>query len=78
MRRVSALLLVLVLLGGTIAYACPPKEEIVAFNVNSLKYHCLTCSSALACTRSCIKIPRSEARKRGGVACKHCGGTCGS
>ena len=56
--------------------AAAKKEETVAFNVESLKYHCLTCSSARACTKNCIEIPLSEAEKRGGVPCKRCGGTC--
>jgi hypothetical protein len=51
-------------------------EERVAFNVESRKYHCLTCRHALACTKSCIEISLSEAKRRGGVPCKVCGGKC--
>ncbi len=51
-------------------------EETVAFNTRSHKYHCLTCPAALRCTVHCIKIPKSDAVKRGGVPCKVCGGSC--
>jgi hypothetical protein len=56
--------------------AAPKREEIVAFNTKSYKYHCLDCRSAKACTKNCIEITISEAKKRHGVACKVCGGTC--
>jgi hypothetical protein len=49
----------------------------VAFNTESKKYHCLDCEWARRCTMNCIRISLSEARRRGGVACKVCGGTCG-
>jgi hypothetical protein len=49
--------------------------EMVAFNTSSRKYHCLTCSSALRCTKNCITIPLSEARQRGSP-CGTCGGSC--
>lgn len=54
----------------------PAAEEIVSFNVHSLKYHCQTCTWAKRCTRNCISIPLSEAKRRGGVPCKVCGGSC--
>lgn len=41
-------------------------EHQVIFNVKTLKYHCPTCSAAKRCTKM----------KRGGVACKICGGAC--
>ena len=53
------------------------KDEIVAFNTKSLIYHCLTCKWAKKCTKNCINIKKSKARKRGGLPCKVCGGTCG-
>lgn len=52
-------------------------EETVYFNVQSKKFHCLSCQWAKRCTRNCVKVSRSEALRRGGVACKVCGGTCG-
>jgi hypothetical protein len=52
-------------------------EEQVAFNVESKKYHCLECRHAKACTRNCIVVPLPEAKRRGGVPCKVCGGSCG-
>jgi hypothetical protein len=48
----------------------------VSFNTNTLKYHCPSCTWAKRCTKNCIKIKLSEAKERGGVACKSCGGTC--
>ena len=52
-------------------------EEQVAFNVESKKYHCLDCRHAKACTKNCVVISLSEAKRRGGVPCKVCGGSCG-
>ena len=71
-RRAAVCLLLLLALS-----AGGDSDEIVSFNVNSLKYHCVTCAHARRCTRSCIEVRRSVARARGGVACKHCGGSCG-
>lgn len=50
--------------------------DIVTFNVKTLKIHCPSCSAARRCTKSCVDIPRADAIKRGGVACKLCGGVC--
>ncbi len=79
MRRLAATALVLglvlalstALIGGTAT-----REETVAFNVETKKYHCLDCRWAIKCTRNCVQVPISEARRRGGVACKVCGGSC--
>ncbi|HET7435292.1 MAG TPA: hypothetical protein VFN10_11340 [Thermoanaerobaculia bacterium] len=78
MRRATALLLVCLVASSAIGQTAPPpaEEEIVAFNIRSAKYHCLQCSAARACTHYCIEIKRSEAKARGGVACKLCAGTC--
>lgn len=51
-------------------------SEKVAFNTNSLKYHCPSCSAAKRCTVNCITVTRAEAKRRGGVPCKICGGRC--
>jgi hypothetical protein len=72
-RRSSAILL-LVLVAISATPALP--EEIVAFNVETHKYHCLECRWAIACTKNCINLPVSEAKRRGGVPCKVCGGSC--
>ncbi len=63
---------------GAVILAAPTlrAEEIVAFNTQTHKYHCLTCTWAIRCTVHCIKVSRSDAVKRGGVACKVCGGSC--
>lgn len=54
----------------TISSAC--FAEIVSFNVQSHKIHNLGCRYANC--KNCIKIERQQAVKKGGVACKVCGG----
>ncbi len=51
-------------------------DEIVMFNIKSLKYHCPSCRWAIKCTKNCIRITKIEAIKRGGIPCKVCGGSC--
>ena len=84
-KQVVLVMLVLALLSFSIASiaipASPPAgaaqaEEMVAFNTKTFKYHCLSCQWAIKCTRNCITIPVSEAKQRGGIPCKVCGGTC--
>lgn len=58
----------------THVFARSIQDALVAFNVESKKVHKLSCPSARQCTVNCITIRRSEARERGGVACKRCGG----
>ena len=58
------------------AAAASRSEDTVSFNKNTLKFHCPSCSAARRCTANCISISRSEAKKRGGIACKICGGSC--
>lgn len=53
-----------------LANAC--LAEIVSFNVRSHKYHNSACRY-FNC-KSCIKIEKKEAIKRGGIPCKVCGG----
>lgn len=75
LRRASmALVLLSVVLA--LSLAAGAEDETVAFNVESKKYHCLKCRWAIACTKNCIEIPRSEAKRRKGVACKVCWGSC--
>ena len=73
-RRLVALSLAFLFLLTAVALHA---EEKVAFNVESRKYHCLECRHAKACTKNCIVIPLSEAKRRGGVPCKVCRGSCG-
>ena len=54
----------------------PSKEETVVLNSKSLVYHCRTCKWALKCTKNCVTVTRSEAKRRGGKPCKDCGGDC--
>jgi|GEM_PF-603922 len=53
-----------------------PVDGKVYFNTETLKYHCPTCRWAVRCTKNCISITLEEAKRRGGVACKVCGGSC--
>lgn len=69
MRRLLLVFLLLLLLVGSANYK-------VVFNLHTHKYHCPACSSARACTRSCIETTLSYALEHGGVACKRCGGRC--
>ncbi len=48
--------------------------ETVYFNLQSLKYHKLNCAYAKKCTKNCVKIEKQEAKSKGGVPCKVCGG----
>lgn len=87
MRRILIIAVLLITtLGITSAYTAAFAHDetisiaatdlIVTFNTQSKKYHCPTCSAARHCTRNCVNITRSEAQRRGGVACKRCKGTC--
>lgn len=66
--------------GGSISGSCAgsvlaaSQRDIVDFNTQSLKYHDPDCIWAKRCTVHCIKITRAEAKKRGGIPCKVCGG----
>ena len=48
--------------------------ETVIFNTKTGKIHKPSCPSAKSCTVNCIKIDKKEAKSRGGVPCKRCGG----
>lgn len=48
--------------------------ETVVYNVKTGKYHKPSCQAAVKCTINCIKIEKSQAKQKGGVACKLCGG----
>lgn len=48
--------------------------ETVVFNVKTHKYHAMGCKYAIKCTVNCIKIEKQQAKARGGVPCKVCGG----
>lgn len=75
-RRHIGIIVAVLLLALPFSAVLSGAEEKVAFNVESKKYHCLTCRSAIACTKNCIKVSRSEAKRRGGIPCKNCGGSC--
>lgn len=51
-------------------------ECIVFFNTQSLKYHNFNCKWALKCTKNCIDIEVSKAKKAGGIPCEVCKGSC--
>jgi hypothetical protein len=59
-----------------LAIQLPAAADDVVFNKSSLKYHCPTCVAAIRCTKNCVSIPRDEAIRRGGVACKICNAKC--
>lgn len=48
--------------------------ETVVFNTKTHKYHKPTCTAAIKCTVNCIKIDKQQAKAKGGVPCKICGG----
>jgi len=63
----SALLVVFFLSGAAFS-------QTVVYNVKTGKYHKPSCQAAIKCTKNCIKIEKSQAKQRGGVPCKICGG----
>jgi hypothetical protein len=67
---ITLLLLVSVPLAKTETHADPD----VVFNTQSLIYHRASCSSARRCTKNCVVVKLSEAKERGGRACRICGG----
>ena len=46
----------------------------VAYNTQKHIWHSPSCEWAKRCTKNCIHIDSSEAKKRGGRPCKVCGG----
>ena len=58
---------------GLVAQSKTGDPEVV-FNTQSLIYHRASCTSARRCTKNCVTIRLSEAQKRGGRACRICGG----
>ena len=76
-RRYVAIIVAALLLALTFSVVLSGAEEKVAFNVETKKYHCLSCRSAIACTKNCVEVSQSEAKRRGGIPCKNCGGSCG-
>ena len=70
MKKLFSLVLVLFLFLSVNAVLA----EIVMCNTKTGKIHKLSCPSAKSCTVNCIKIDKKEAKARGGVACKKCGG----
>ena len=55
-------------------FMAPVYAETVVYNTNTGKYHKPTCKWAKKCTVNCIKIDKKQAKARGGVPCKVCGG----
>ena len=48
--------------------------EDVFYNKKTHKYHNMYCRYVQKCTVNCIKIDKKEAKRRGGIPCKVCGG----
>jgi hypothetical protein len=59
---------------GLTAQTRSSSDPDAVFNVQSKIYHQAACASARRCTKNCVVIKLSEARKRGGRACLICGG----
>jgi len=49
-------------------------DSPVMFNVQTHKYYHPSCVWAQRCTKNCVLVTKAEAVRRGGVACKVCGG----
>ncbi len=76
LRFAAVMVSVLALCASAIvtAQAERPSDPEVVFNTSSLIYHRASCSAARRCTRNCVTTTLSDARRRGGRACKLCGG----
>ena len=48
--------------------------ETVVYNTKTGKYHNPGCQWEKKCTVNCIKLEKKDAKARGGVPCKVCGG----
>ena len=73
-RVVSAVVLTLVLCSsGVAAQGMPSADPEVVFNKQTLIFHRASCKSTQGCTKDCVVLKLSEARKRGGRPCKECG-----
>jgi methylphosphotriester-DNA--protein-cysteine methyltransferase len=72
--RLFAATLVLLAVSLSAAMAKEQKDPDAVFNVESKIYHRMTCAAARRCTRNCVVMKLSEARRRGGRACKICRG----
>lgn len=57
----------------TLLLCIPVFSEQVIYNPNTKIYHSVNCPSAIRC-KTCIKIDKSQAIKKGGRPCKKCGG----
>ncbi len=68
------LFILILILAFNVTTSMPVLAEMVMYNTKTGKYHSLTCKWAKKCTVNCIKIDKKEAKKRGGVPCKVCGG----
>ena len=68
--NIKKILVLLVFLFISITLA---QAEDVVYNPNTKIYHNIYCHSAKIC-KICIKIDKKEAIRRGGRACKKCGG----
>ena len=75
--RLIPLLAMLLLLGMALSSSVvqAEKDEVVYFNTDSLKYHCMTCRWAVKCTKNCIRMKKSQAEEKG-TPCKVCHGSC--
>lgn len=66
--------LLLIGLAAAAPRAAQGGDPDAVFNKQSLIYHAPGCTAARRCTRNCIVIKLSEAKKRGGRPCQVCRG----
>ncbi len=64
--------LLILLIALISSFMQPAFAEKVIYNPNSGIYHSTNCASATRC-KSCIKIEKQDAIKKGARACKKCG-----
>lgn len=57
-----------------LTFVMSASAETVVFNTETLKVHKPSCRHAIKCTKNCIKIEKQQAKSKGGVPCKTCGG----
>ena len=67
MKKLFILLICMFAWGTAMAHS-------VAFNTKSHIYHDHSCEWAHKCTKNCITLDSSDAKRRGGRPCKVCGG----
>jgi hypothetical protein len=50
--------------------------DTVSFDIRTHKYHCPTCKYVKKDAGHCVMVTTGVAKKKGGKACRECGGKC--